>query len=244
MKNCSVSDPNMTFSSKLWEQINPLYQAIVTHPFNVELGKGVLDINKFMFYIKQDAVYLASFSRSLALIAGRSRRSETIQHFLNFSLGAIITERNLQTRYIKPLEIIEPSPACLGYTQFLLATAAAGSLEEAIAAVLPCFWIYREVGQWIAGFSERDNPYVDWIDTYSSPEFSIGVDQALALLNEVADTASPSEVKRMEKAFEYATIFEWHFWDDAYHMREFPNLLGLKQHEDLNVIDLRVDASI
>lgn len=32
------------------------------------------------------------------------------------------------------------------YTQFLIATASTASLEEAIAAVLPCFWIYREMG--------------------------------------------------------------------------------------------------
>lgn len=227
----------MNFSSKLWEKVTPIYQAIVTHPFNVELGKGILDINKFMFYIKQDVIYLENCSRALALIAAKSRSSEAIQHFLDFSLGSIITERKLQADYIKPLENnqpIEPSAACLAYTQFLLATAATGSLEEGIAAILPGLWVYREVGEWITKFSATDNPYIDWIDTYSSPEFSKGVDQAIALLDKIAHEASPSELQRMERAFEYSTIFELHFWDDSYHMREFYNPINLGEcHEKL-----------
>ena len=46
---------------------------------------------------------------------------------------------------------IDPTSCCLAYTQYLdRQVAATASLEEAVAAVLPCFWIYREVGLNIA----------------------------------------------------------------------------------------------
>ena len=49
----------------------------------------------------------------------------------------------------------------------LLSTVALGSSPEAVAALLPCFWIYREVGIEIFSRSQdglASNPYARWID--------------------------------------------------------------------------------
>lgn len=53
----------------------------------------------------------------------------------------------------------------MAYTQYLIATTATAPLEEALAAVLPCFWIYREVGHHVAKHCMQANPYMRWIKT-------------------------------------------------------------------------------
>lgn len=152
--------------------------------------------------------------------------------FLNFSLGALIAERELHASFLPSnynCERVEPSPSCVGYTQYLIATAATMPIEEAVATVLPCFWIYREVGRNVAAHCKHDNPYMRWIETYSSQEFSDGTDQAISILDELAHHCSIEELERMKKAFEYSTLFEWHFWDDAYKMIIFRKQKGIPQ---------------
>ncbi len=214
----------MKFSDTLWQHTAPIYQKIINHSFNVELAQGTLDPERFLFYMEQDAYYLISFSRALASIAARSDSSKIIQRFLNFSLGALVAERELHAHFLPPncnCDHIEPSPACMAYTQYLIATAATDPLEEAIAAVLPCFWIYREVGLHIAAHVTENNPYRRWIETYSSQEFSDATDLAISIFNEMAGKCSTETLARMKNAFEYSSLFEWHFWDDAYHMIVF-----------------------
>jgi thiaminase/transcriptional activator TenA len=214
----------MRFSEHLWQSIVPVYQRIIRLPFNAELAEGTLDEKRFIFYITQDSHYLIHFSRALALIAGRSVSSKTISQFLNFSLGALCAERELHATFLPSnysSDEIDPSPSCLAYTQYLIAIAATASLEEAIAAVLPCFWIYREVGCNMAANCVCNNPYAKWIETYSSKEFSYSTNKAIDLLDKIAEECPTEVLERMKKAFEYSTLFEWHFWDDAYKMNIF-----------------------
>lgn len=214
----------MKFSDSLWKQVSPIYQSIIHHPFNLELAQGTLSQEQFLFYMGQDAFYLVNFSRALAFIAARADSSSSTHHFLNFALGALVAERELHSKFLpsnNSWDNIEPSPACMAYSQYLIATAATAPLEEAIAAILPCFWIYREVGRNISSHTVENNPYIRWIDTYSSQEFSEGTEQAISILNEIATKCSENSLARMQNAFEYSSLFEWHFWNDAYNMIVF-----------------------
>lgn len=217
----------MKFSESQWNATLPIYNRIIQHPFNTELADGTLDEKRFLFYMEQDAYYLISFSRALALIAGRATSSKTIQQFLNFALGALIAERELHASFLPSnanCDRIEPSPSCLAYTQFLIATSATAPLEEAVAAVLPCFWIYREVGRHIAKHSNDVNPYKRWIETYSSQEFSDATDQAISILDTFATKCSLETLERMQTSFAYSSLYEWHFWNDAYQMITFNSI--------------------
>ena len=215
---------SMKFSDILWQHTASIYQKIIHHPFNLELADGTLDRKRFVFYMEQDAFYLIGFSRALAFIAARSDSSKMIHHFLNFSLSALVAERQLHANFLPPnsnCDKINPSPACMTYTQFLIATTATAPLEEAIAAVLPCLWIYREVGRNIAAHAKQNNPYKLWIETYSCQEFSEATDVAISILDEVSEKSSKETLIRMKQAFEYSSLLEWHFWDDAYNKASF-----------------------
>jgi thiaminase/transcriptional activator TenA len=212
----------MRFTDELWQEIQPVYQAIIEHPFNRELASGVLARERFLFYIQQDALYLADFGRALAIAGSRSATPERVLTFLEFAKGAVAVERALHLEYFKLFGVTSPtgtqSPACFAYTNYLIATAAHRSYEEGVAALLPCFWIYGAVGRHIYQSASAGNPYRKWIDTYASDEFAAIVDQAIDITEATARAASEMARGLMREAFVTSSRLEWMFWDSAYRM--------------------------
>jgi len=212
---------SQSFTAHLWQTIEPIYQQILDHPFNQELAAGSLSRQRFQFYLQQDALYLADFARALALIGARSEGAEQVVSFLNFALGAIVAERSLHESYFR-LYDIQPetayAPACFAYTRFLLASAALDPYEVAMAAVLPCFWIYREVGSAIYRIAKPNNPYQQWIDTYAGEEFAQVVQQALDITDSLAAQTTAAMREKMTAAFVTGSRLEWLFWDSAYRL--------------------------
>lgn len=214
----------MRFTQTLWENIEDIYQAILALPFNQELMAGTLAQEKFEFYIVQDSFYLADFGRALSILGSRSASSQRMLDFWIFAQNAIVVERALHEGYIQQFNITtesERSPTCSFYTNFLLATASHRSYEEGVAGVLPCFWIYREVGNAIYAQAAPNNPYQNWIDTYAGEEFSTAVDKAIAITDEVAQQVTPEAQARMTAAFVQSSRLEWMFWDSAYRMEQW-----------------------
>ncbi|WP_291783184.1 thiaminase II [Cecembia sp.] len=217
----------MKWTLKTWERITPLYEKILDLPFNKELMQGNLPVEKFKFYMAQDAYYLGEFGKALSIISGRMHKMEHVLDFAQFAAGAIVVERALHEGYFKSLGIphdIGPSPSCLLYTNYLLKEANYADIAVAVAAVLPCFWIYKKVGDHIFGqqFEVQDNPYKNWIDTYAGEEFAVSVNKAIAITDELAERSSLSTQDSMFKAFEMASRLEWMFWDSAYRLEKWP----------------------
>ncbi|QIP11377.1 thiaminase II [Spirosoma aureum] len=209
----------MKFTEQLWEDIKPVYDAILQHGFVAELMAGNLPAATFQYYIQQDALYLADFSRALNQLAARSVRPDDMLQFTQFAQNAILVERALHETYFV-LYAIQPEtkkmPSCFAYTNYLLATTSLQSLAVGAAAVLPCFWIYRQVGKFIYQRAIQENPYRAWIDTYAGDAFDQSVTQMLALTDQFAELASPSELVAMREAFRLSSRLEWYFWNDAY----------------------------
>jgi len=215
----------MKFSEQAWAAIEPIYQSIIEHPFNQELAKGTLAKEKFQFYMKQDSLYLVDFARALAIAASRAENPDDLVLLLDFSKGAILAERGLHEFYFDFYGIkldVDRAPGCFSYTNFLISTATHKSYEESLAALLPCFWIYREVGMHIHGSAAPDNPYQKWIDMYSGEEFREIVQNAIDLTDRVAKGVNPQQAQRMQEAFVISTRLEWMFWDSAYRLETWP----------------------
>ena len=56
----------MNFSEHLRQLAAPIWEAQLHHPFVVALGKGTLPLQKFRYYILQDARYLEELARVFA----------------------------------------------------------------------------------------------------------------------------------------------------------------------------------
>lgn len=215
----------MTWSTKVWEQIQPTYQKILQMPFITELMQGSLALEKFQFYMAQDAHYLEHFGRALALIAARAYAVQDCLAFIEFAKGAIVVENALHEAYFKDFNLQdrgEIQPTCHHYAHFLKSTASLDSIEVAMAAVLPCFWIYKEVGDYIYKHQgTTPNPYQKWIDTYAGKEFGTVVEQAISICDRIAANTTFAQQTAMAEAFKTASYLEFQFWDSAYQLKKW-----------------------
>jgi thiaminase/transcriptional activator TenA len=218
-----------SFSDAAWQRTAPLRQAIDALPFNTELAAGRLSRDRFQGYVIQDALYLAQYSRILAMAGVRGPDAATLRAFGASALEAVAVEQALHERYLTEFGIdparladAEPSPDCLAYTSFLLATAYHDPWEILVAALLPCFWIYWDVGTRIAKHAAADNPYRAWIDTYADEGFGEAVRTVIAITDRAADATTEAIRARMLTAFIRSTQYEFLFWDGAYQQRGWP----------------------
>ncbi|OIZ98164.1 thiaminase II [Rickettsiella grylli] len=204
---------------RLKKSVSALMPKIYQHPFNQELIQGRLPLEKFIFYLSQDALYLVDFSKALTLTAARLSDQKHREQFIQLALDALHAERDLHRHFLKKhaaLTTRQQSPFCFMYTNYLLRLASSGTLEEAVASLLPCFWIYQQVGQHASSQTVLNNPYQDWIDLYSSSTFNDSVEHMINTLNKLALRASAHDQQKMINAFTQASLCEWHFWQGAY----------------------------
>lgn len=209
----------MKFSQIVWHQTNKTIEAIKQHPFNQELMRGTLEQEKFAYYIEQDILYLNDFARCLAILASKAP-IEYVRKFLQYAEGVFIVEQEIVHQYFKKEIKIESnkniSPATLSYTAFLLKHCLHESFEVGVAAILPCFWIYHEIGLYILQNTVKNNRYERWIETYASDSFKKTVDEVIEIFDKLAENASGEAKEKMQKAFYTGACLEWHFWNDAH----------------------------
>lgn len=206
---------------KMRTSVETIMKKIVNQSFNQELSQGILPKEKFIHYLQQDALYLADFSRALSLTAARLNCNEQAHQYMQFALGAIQAEQSLHMSYLKehqsPLTLnTEQSPTCFMYTNYILRMAATASVEEAVASLLPCFWVYREVGKILSLTKNSNNPYNHWIELYAGEAFDSSVKQAIDITNALSHSASDEIKRKMILAFIRSTQLEWCFWESAY----------------------------
>ncbi|MBE7245210.1 MAG: TenA family protein [Actinomycetospora chiangmaiensis] len=218
-----------SFSREAWAANAAAYETIRTMPFNAELAAGSLPRDRFRHYIVQDAHYLIGFGRALSLAAAKAPEPDLIVQFARAAEEAIVVERALHGGFFRDYGIGPESfaatpltPACDHYVCYLLATAYAEPYEVVCAALLPCFWIYKAVGDDIFARAAPDNPYRAWIDTYAGADFAAAVAAMIAATDQAARDASPAVRARMHRAFAHATRLEWMFWDSAYRDAAWP----------------------
>src|SRR5258705_2823084 len=203
------------FSRTAWDRNAPIYDVIRRMPFNTELAAGMLSEARFKHYITQDAHYLIGFGRALTLAAAKAPDADRIVQFAKSAEGAIVVERALHGSFFEQYGITPDifartplSPACHHYVSYLLATAFGEPYEVLLGALLPCFWIYAEVGRDIHARAGPNNPYQAWIDTYAGEECHDAVRATIDATDEAAATASQSLRERMHWAFTRATQLE------------------------------------
>lgn len=210
----------MTWSEHVRKKIDPIYRSIIEMPFIQEMMDGTLAIDKFQFYMAQDAHYLEHFARALALIGARAADTTDALAFMRFAENAIVVEAALHESYFRDFGLKDSGkiePACHHYIHFLKSTAALDSVEVGMAAILPCFWIYKEVGDYIyKNQLSATNPYQRWIDTYAGEEFGIAVKHAIEICDRAAAGTVEPMINAMDKAFVTAAYLEFDFWDAAY----------------------------
>ena len=220
---------DMRFTAELWKSIEEMYVAILCHPFLTGLTDGSLPRQSFQFYAVQDALYLREFARALSIAAARAPQEDWIIMFNEHAAGALKVERALHESFFKEFGLSHKdvastslAPTNLAYTSYLLAVAYAAPFHEVIAALLPCYWIYWEVGKELERGGSPDPLYARWIGTYASEEFGGLVRAVIDATDATAARLQEAERSAMRRHFLVTSRYEWMFWEMGYRREAWP----------------------
>lgn len=218
-----------SFSASLWAGIEDVYAQILVHPFIEGLTSGRLDEAAFAFYVVQDAHYLREYARALSVCAARAPDDRSIAMFAEHAAGAIAVERELHESFFADMELGEQqiaatpmAPTNVAYCSFLIASAYSGSFAEALGAVLPCYWIYREVGTELLRRGSPNPLYARWIETYGGEEFGAVVQAVLDLTDRIGPALSQADRAAAATRFAVTARYEWMFWEMGWRREAWP----------------------
>lgn len=213
----AVVKPAGPWTAALWAAGGETWHQILDLPFVRALGDGTLDEELFAFYLDQDALYLRDYSRALATLSARADTAEAQVHWAAGAHEAIAAESQLHEGWLtNRARLGGPSPITMGYTNFLRASAAGDDYVVGAAAILPCYWLYEEVGAVLSSQNHADHPYAEWLSLYGGEEFAAEVARSLAEVERAFETASPAQRVRAARAYLSACVYEHEFFDQAH----------------------------
>lgn len=211
------------FSTELWQAIAPLYAKTLQHPFLQGLQDGSLARAKFQHYLMQDALYLGAFSKALRELARRAPRAEWKAQFERDATESITVEKEMHSGILSSYGVTQQQMSATrmsavnrAYTVHLLAACSREPFAAAVAAMLPCYWIYWEVGKQLKKSGSANKEYQRWIDQYAGEEYGETVRRVIGILDAAVEGA-PQEVReRCRRLFVRSSQFEYEFWDSAW----------------------------
>jgi thiaminase/transcriptional activator TenA len=214
----------VTFTAELWDEIRTIRESVDEHPFLRALEDGTLSRERFDYYLGQDALYLGVYARVLAAAATQSVEAHDLVFWSERASSAIAVERLLHESFVGDSSGRDASPTCTAYTSYLLSLVAGGCQPALVAGLLPCFWIYEDVGRRLKSrLGDLDgHPFARWIETYDDPAFAEATGRARAIVDEAARSSGADVRDQMRRAFVTASRYEWMFWDAAWRMERWP----------------------
>ncbi|KSU65140.1 hydroxymethylpyrimidine kinase [Arthrobacter sp. NIO-1057] len=195
-----------------WQQIQGLRDSIDNLEFINQLADGTLKAADFEYYLAQDALYLQRYAQVLAEASALAPDLEA-QRFWAHSASEILEgELQLHRSYLVEGSA-NPSATTLNYVNHLAASKQ--SYAELIAAILPCYWLYQDIGKRLASANHEDHPYKQWLGTYASDEFDLATERAINMVRSAWKLADPGVRERMRLAFVRSAEHEVAFFDQA-----------------------------
>ncbi|MBO0925660.1 bifunctional hydroxymethylpyrimidine kinase/phosphomethylpyrimidine kinase [Cellulomonas sp. zg-ZUI199] len=206
------------FSVDAWERAAGLRGACDDLPFVRGLADGTLPVDDFEAYLHQDALYLAQYSRVLARASQLAPGPAAQVFFAQGAARCLDVEARLHEERLTGSGRSGPaSPATTAYVDHLLAVAATGSYAEVVAAVLPCYVLYADLGARILARAGHlgAHPYGDWVATYGDPAFAAAADRASDLADAAAREVGAVTRARMLAAYAASCAHEVAFFDQV-----------------------------
>lgn len=215
-----------------------IWRALHTHPFITELAAGTLPLEKFRFFLEQDNLYLEEYARCLAMGAAKSRTEAELRTFTTDLTQVLDAELPSNRALLE--QVIEMgaddrggslamAPANVAYTSYMHALASRGGPLEIMASVLPCAWSYVEIAAELRERTDHAHPaYGGWIAYFSLPAVTEMVGEMRRDFDALVDEEATTEVRseEMGRIFATSSRLERSFWDMAYTLEQWPDLVG------------------
>ena len=220
LKSIVESNIRRTWSRKVWEKSVKIYDAILELDFLKELSDGSLCNDAFGRYIAQDELYLKNYYHQMTMLAEMMDNEQDRELFISFAQSGMEGEAAMHELLIGRYGIetqVGPSAVTSGYNAHICEGISTGNTCIALAAVLPCMWIYNRVGLHILKHSSLEgNPYKEWILEYGQDEFTMGVNKVLSMIDALAADADEATREKMDYYYLKSALYEYAFWDYGY----------------------------
>jgi thiamine-phosphate pyrophosphorylase len=211
---------NRSWSKEVWKKSSKIYNSILEMDFLKELSEGTLSNDIFARYIAQDEIYLKNYYHQMNMLADMMESTDDKELFIAFAKNGMEGEKALHDMLIDRYGIetkVEPSKVTSDYNAHICEGIATGDLCIALASVLPCMWIYNQVGLHILNHSKLEgNPFKEWILEYGQEEFTTGVNKVLKMVDGWASKTDKQTREKMDYYYLKAALYEYAFWDYGY----------------------------
>lgn len=211
---------DMLFSEELKNENQNLWDLSQNHPFVKSVAKGDLPIENYRFYMIDDLYFLEHYvnvhfyaaalatdydvkkwlaNRANDMVSGQTKAREKHRRIFN------ITQEEL--------DVFTPAPTSYGYTSHLYREATSGSLGRIIAALLPCYWVYADIGLFYKDYKPENELYLGFVENYASERFQTASNYMVGLLDKIAEESDEKEKDKIKNSFVIATEYELSFWE-------------------------------
>ncbi|MGG3573285.1 thiaminase II [Bacillus gobiensis] len=212
----------MKFSEHCRKNAVEWWEGSFIHPFVTGIGEGTLPLDKFKYYVLQDSYYLTHFAKVQSLAAAYADSLYVTSRMADHAKGTYEAELALHRKFTELLKIsdeeldaFQPSPTAYSYTSHMYRSSMGGNFGEILAALLPCYWLYYDVGEHLKECTP-DNPiYQEWIATYGGDWFKSLVEEQIERFDEWAEKSTEEVRQRMKQNFVTSCYYEYKFWDMA-----------------------------
>ena len=204
------------WSEVAFAEVADIMHSIEHYEFIQQMLNGTLQQEHFVRYLQQDKLYLKEYSRDLYAVADMMTDKAEGDFFRAMAKEGMESENAMQAMLSERFGIVGeamPVATTLRYTSFLRHYTDTLDLPVVLAAVLPCYWVYNEVGKYlVAQTINPDNPYKEWIQTYGSEEMDNATRYVVALIDRLAQGCTPEKQALMRRIFAEGCALELEFF--------------------------------
>ncbi len=202
----------MPISNTLWESHFDLALLSLETNFVQGIKTGSLPKNIFQEYVAQDYFFLESFARAYGLAVSKSKNKNSIKVLSQLLVG-VSEELILHETYAKEWDIDLTNnhikPATENYTKFLDEVSKKQTAVEIMFAMTPCMRLYSWLGKSLSN-NVLNNPYKEWIITYSDETFN---NLAKSLENLINSSKEPYDINLANYLYKRAMELELEFFN-------------------------------
>lgn len=213
----------MRFSEELREATKRSWELSLNHPFVTGVANGDLPLATFKNYIMQDIYYLRHYGKVHAFAAAHADDFHISASLAEKAKNTAEAELTVHKEHAEILNItkeeidnFKPAPTAYAYTSHLYRAALSGSLGQIVAAMLPCYWLYADIGIKYKDAKPEEKIYQNWLNTYASDWFQDSTREMIDLVDALAEKAGKEEREKMKEQFIIAKEYELAFWEMSY----------------------------
>ena len=215
------------FAQELREKYHAQWEAMVNHPFVLEMGDGSLDIARFRNYFRQDYVFCKDLVKLTSLAIAKAAPDYEAGKILNGFLSNFLSaENDLFLNGFHDLGVTaeeyrttEANPVTQAFGDFMVRTALEGDFDDLLALFYVTEGTYLDwATRLIESGAQPNNPvYQAWIDIHSPAVLGELVEWFGTRLSAAADRAGDDKRANLEHIFRTTLRYEYLFWEANYH---------------------------